>query len=178
MAENITIARPYAEALFDLAHSGGSLNDWAARMGIMAQVAAHPDMVDAIANPNLPASQLYAVFAGACGENLTAEAQNLVRLLIENRRLSLLPEIRSIFEDLKRDSEGQVEAQITSAFPMEESQVQALVGDLEVRFKRRVRPQVNVDPELLGGVRISVGDEVIDGTVRGKLSAMATALKI
>lgn len=178
MAENITIARPYAEAIFDLAHGTGKLDDWASSLGIMAQVAQHPDMHTAIANPNLPADQLYGLFAAACGDSLSAEAQNLVRVLIENRRLTLVPEIKDMFEGLKRESESQVEAHITSAFPMDEAQVQTLVKDLEARFKRKVQPQVAVDSSLIGGVRISVGDEVIDGTVRGKLSAMASALKI
>lgn len=178
MAEKITIARPYAEALFDLAHSAGKLGEWNQRIDIMAQVVADPAMAEAIGNPNIPADQLYAVFSASCGDALNAEAQNLVRVLIENRRLTLLPEIKALFDDLKRDSEGQVEAHITSAFPMDDAQVQSLVKDLEARFKRRVQPQLAVDPELIGGVRVSVGDEVIDGTVRGKLAAMATALKI
>jgi len=178
MAENITIARPYAEAIFDLARGTGKLDEWAQRMHIMAQVASNPDMDDAIANPNLSGDQLYALFAATCGDALNGDAQNLVRVLIENRRLTLLPEITSLFEALKRESESQVEAHITSAFPMETSQVEVLVADLERRFKRKVQPQVVVDAELIGGVRISVGDEVIDGTVRGKLATMASALKI
>lgn len=178
MAEKITIARPYAEALFDLAKGAGKLDEWAQRIQIMAQVAGHPDMGNAIVNPNLPGDQLYGLFAASCGDALNGEAQSFVRVLIENRRLTLLPEIQSLFDELKRDSESQVEAHITSAFPLDASQVQTLVADLEARFKRKVQPQVAVDAELIGGVRISVGDEVIDGTVRGKLATMASALKI
>jgi len=178
MAEKITIARPYAEALFDLARGAGKLTEWADRISIMAQVAEHPDMAATIGNPNLPAKQLYELFAAACGDALSAEAQTFLYVLIENRRVTLLPEIRTLFQDLKRDSESQVEAYITSAFPMDASQVDVLVADLEARFKRKVLPHVSVDPELLGGVRVSVGDEVIDGTVRSKLTAMASALKI
>jgi F-type H+-transporting ATPase subunit delta len=132
-------------------------------------------MRTAIGNPNLSADQVYGLFAGACGD-LALEAQNLVRVLIENRRLAMLPEIREIYEELKDEREGVVDALITSARPLDSGQVSALVAELERRFKRKINPQVEVDPELIGGVRMRVGDEVIDGSVRGKLAAMAVAL--
>jgi len=124
----------------------------------------------------LTAEQLYGLFASLAGEAVFAQSQNLIRVLIENRRLSLVPEIRDLFEDLKNEREGIVEAQITSAFPLEGASLATLVADLEQRFKRKVKPQVNVDATLIGGVRMQVGDEVIDGSVRGKLAAMAVAL--
>ncbi|MSQ60376.1 MAG: F0F1 ATP synthase subunit delta [Betaproteobacteria bacterium] len=177
MAEIITIARPYAEAVFDLANAYGKLNEWSQRLDTMAAVAGDARMRAVIGNPNISAEQVYGVFAASCGDALNTEAQSLVRVLIENRRLTALPEVKGLFDALKREREGQVEAQITSAFPLSEEQLAALVKDLEVRFKRKVQPVVSVDSELIGGVRVRVGDEVIDGTVRGKLAAMASALK-
>lgn len=177
MAETITIARPYAEAIFDLADGTGTLAEWSQRLANMATVAADTDMRGAIGNPNLSAEKLYGLFASLCGDSMNSEAQNLVHILIDNRRLTVLPEVKNIFESLKREREGQVEAHITSAFPMNEAQVNSLVQDLEARFKRKVQPVLSVDSELIGGVRVRVGDEVIDGTVRGKLAAMASALK-
>jgi F-type H+-transporting ATPase subunit delta len=97
-------------------------------------------------------------------------------VLIENGRLATLPEIRELYEELKNAREGVVEALITSAYPLDSGQLSTLVAELEQRFKRKVRPQVNVDAALIGGVRMQVGDEVIDGSVRGKLAAMAVAL--
>jgi F-type H+-transporting ATPase subunit delta len=175
MAENVTVARPYAEAIFALADGGGILDKWSRALAVMAAVAANPDMRNAIGNPNLSSEQVYGLFAGACGD-LALEAQNLVRVLIENGRLAMLPEVREIYEELKNDREGVIDVVITSAFPLDGGQVSALVADLERRSKRKVKPRVEVDSELIGGVRIRVGDEVIDGSVRGKLAAMAVAL--
>ncbi len=177
MAEIITIARPYAEAIFDLANASGKLNEWSQRLDTMATVAANSDMRAATANPNISADQVYAVFASLCGDVLNTEAQSLVRVLIENRRLTALPEVKVLFDSLKREREGQVEAHVTSAFPLADAQLAALVNVLEARFKRKVQPVVSVDSDLIGGVRVRVGDEVIDATVRGKLAAMASALK-
>jgi len=175
MAENVTIARPYAEAVFALADQGGALDKWSRTLAVMAVVAANPDLRAAIASPNLSANQVYGLFAGACGD-LATEAQNLARVLIENGRLALLPEIREIYEELKNEREGVMEAVITSARPLDRGQLSALVAELERRFKRKVNAQVEIDAELIGGVRMQVGDEVIDGSVRGKLAAMALAL--
>ncbi|MGH8632934.1 MAG: F0F1 ATP synthase subunit delta [Burkholderiales bacterium] len=175
MAENVTIARPYAEAIFALADTGGALDTWSRTLAVMGSVAANPELRAATANPNFSADQVYGLFAGACGD-LASEAQNLTRLLIENGRLAVLPEIREIYEALKNEREGVMDAIITSAFALDRGQLSALVAQLEQRFKRKVNPQVNVDAELIGGVRVKAGDEVIDGSVRGKLAAMAAAL--
>ena len=103
--------------------------------------------------------------------------QVCVRVLIENGRLTLAPEIRDIFLELKNEREGVVDAVIASAFPLDAAQTAALTADLERRFKRKMKLQVTVDKELIGGVRVQVGDEVIDSSVRGQLAAMASALR-
>lgn len=176
MAENATIARPYAEAVFQLADGAGALGKWSAALGRMAAIAANADMRAAIGNPKLGDEALYGLFASLAGEAMFAESQNFVRVLIENRRLELLPEISENFEELKNEREGTIEAAIASAFPLEGDTLKSLVVDLEKRFKRRIQPVVTVDKELIGGVRVQVGDEVIDGTVRGKLAALSTGL--
>ena len=175
MAEIATLARPYAEALFRLADGSGRLSAWSGTLARMAQVAAHPDMQACIGNPSLGSDQLYGLFASLSGE-LDAEAQNLLRVLIANDRLPLLPEIDAMFEALKNEREGVVDAQITTAFEFQDGQLASLVADLEKRFGRKINPQVTVDKNLIGGVRVVVGDEVIDGSVRGKLSAMQAGL--
>ena len=175
MAEIATLARPYAEAVFRLADGDGRLAAWSGTLARMAQVAAHPDMQACIGNPSLGSEQLYGLFASLSGE-LDAEAQSFLRVLIANDRLALLPEIDAMFEVLKNGREGVVDAQIATAFEFQGGQLASLVADLEKRFKRKINPQVTVDKNLIGGVRVVVGDEVIDGSVRGKLNAMQTGL--
>ena len=176
MAENATLARPYAEAVFRLADAGGTLSAWSDTLRILAQVVAHPDMQECLAKYDLTAAQLRELFLSLCPGDLSAEAKTFVGLLIEYDRLTLLPEIFEQFETLKNEREGVVEAQIISAFELEGAQLAGLVADLEKRFKRKINPQVSIDRELIGGVRVVVGDEVIDGSVRGKLNAMAAGL--
>jgi F-type H+-transporting ATPase subunit delta len=176
MAEIATLARPYAEAVFKLADEGSRLGDWSGWLRTMAQVAGNADMQSCMGNPQVSAGQLYELFLAACRAELPAEAKNFAQILISNRRLGLLPEIRDQFEALKLEREGVVDADIESAFPLDDAQVAALVADLERKFKRKVSPRVRVDRELIGGVRVTVGDEVIDGSVRSKLAAMATAI--
>ncbi len=177
MAETATIARPYAEAVFGLADKAGTLAKWSQWLAAMAAAAAHPEVRRVIGDPKVREDQLYGLFASLAGADMPAEAQNLVRVLAANDRLTLLPEIRGQFEALRHEREGVVEAEIATAFPMQNGQLEDLVQDLERRFRRKVQPRVTVDKELIGGVRIAVGDEVIDGSVRGKLADMASALK-
>ena len=177
MAEAATIARPYAEAVFGLAEKAGAFAPWLERLAIMARVAAHPEMRECISNPNFGAKQLYDLFMELCKEDFPVDARNFVRVLIANDRLALLPEIHRQFVELKNELEGVVEAEIRTAFPLDNAQINGLVADISRRLKRRVQPRVALDKELIGGVCITAGDEVIDGSVRGKLEEMAAALK-
>ena len=177
MAESATIARPYAEAVFGLSEKAGTSGKWLGWLATMAQVAGNPEMRECIGNPNVGANALYDLFIALCKEDFPVEARNFVRVLIANDRLALLAEIHAQFAELKNDKDGVVEAEIRSAFPLDNAQVNALVADVSKRFGRRVQPRVTLDRELIGGVRITVGDEVIDGSVRGKLDGMASALK-
>lgn len=177
MAENVTLARPYAEATYQLAVAGNALDDWAALLERMAQVSAHPEMRVCIDNPRLPANDLTQLFLDAVGGNLTNDQKNFARLLIDNERLGVMSEIGDLFLELKHAHEGVKDAQITSAFALEGAGLAQLVANLEQRFQCRIQASVSVDPELIGGVRIAVGDQVIDASVRGKLAAMSVALQ-
>ncbi|CAG0949259.1 F-type H+-transporting ATPase subunit delta [Rhodocyclaceae bacterium] len=176
MAENITLARPYADAAFQLARTTGALGPWQQALDRMAAVAADAQMVECIDNPRLQSSQVAQLFLDVIG-TVSAEQQNFVRLLVDNERLQVLPEIRDLYVELKNGQEGVKEADIASAFPLDDATLKNLVAELEARFQCRIQATVSLDPELIGGVRIAVGDQVIDASVRGKLAAMATALQ-
>jgi F-type H+-transporting ATPase subunit delta len=176
MAENITLARPYADAAFQLARATNALGPWQQALDRMAAVAADAQMVECIGNPRLLSAQVAQLFLDVVG-SVSAEQQNFVRLLVDNERLQVLPEIRDLYVELKNGQEGVQEANIASAFPLDDATLKNLVAELEARFKCKIQATVSLDPELIGGVRIAVGDQVIDASVRGKLAAMATALQ-
>lgn len=173
MAETVTVARPYAEALFAMADKSGSLAVWSEALGQLAQFAQAPEMARILGNPKVTGAQFVDLFSSP---GMPAEANALLQMLTENRRLEALPAIRDLFEQLKAEREGAIDAEIETAFPFGAGELEALVADLERRFKRKIRPQVSLNQELIGGARVSVGDQVIDGTVRGKLEAMNAGL--
>ncbi|MEC5385007.1 F0F1 ATP synthase subunit delta [Uliginosibacterium sp. H3] len=177
MAENVTLARPYAEAVFALARDAGTLGPWADALQRLAAVAADPAARACLSNPRLTPAQLAQLFAESSGVSLSPEQHNFVSLLVENERAALLPEINTLFKLQKNVHEGVRDAQVTSAFPLDADAQARLAGDLETRFGTRLNVSVALDPELIGGVRIAVGDAVIDASVRGKLATMAAALQ-
>lgn len=177
MAENVTLARPYAEAAYQLALAGNALAGWSEALQRMLSVAEHPDMRLCIDNPRLPDQDLTRIFLDAVDGNLTSDQKNFARVLVANQRLGVMSEIRDLFLEQKNAHEGVKDARITSAFPLDTAGLAQLVADLEQRFKCRIQATVSVDPELIGGVRIAVGDQVIDASIRGKLAAMSIALQ-
>lgn len=178
MAENLTLARPYAEAAFALARvDGRSLKTWSDSLAHLATVTSRAELRECIGNPRLSPKQLEALCLEVAGSALSAEQQNFVRVLIANGRLGVVSEIAELYEGLRNTHEGVKDAEIVSAFPIDDVALKALVVELERKFGRRIQATVTLDPQLIGGVSIAVGDEVIDASVRGKLAAMATALK-
>lgn len=175
MAELATIARPYAEALFRVAQSG-NIAAWSDLVSEMAAVAALPDVKSFASNPKISDQQVAETFLSLLKSNVTPEAKNFVAMLVENGRLTLLPEIGSQFHALKNAAEGAADAEITSAFELTDAQVKDLVATLEKKFGRKLNPTVKVDSALIGGVRVAVGDEVLDTSVRAKLQKMHAAL--
>jgi F-type H+-transporting ATPase subunit delta len=176
MAENVTVARPYAEAAFAMAKSGAALAVWDSALARMATVSADAQMQECIDDPRIPPKTLGDLFLGVCGE-LTEEQKSFANLLVENRRLKVLPEISELFEQLKNAEEDTREAIVSTAFPLNDAQVNNLVADLERKFGCKIKATIEIAPELIGGVRIALGDQVIDASVRGKLAAMAVTLK-
>lgn len=175
MAEIATVARPYAEALFRVAQAG-NLAQWSDLVSEMAQVGANADVLAYARNPKVSDSDIAATIQSLLKSPLTPEAKNFLDMLLANGRIELLPEIGTQFAQLKNLAEGAADADITSAFELSAAQVSELVATLEKKFSRKLNPTVTVDPSLIGGVRVVVGDEVLDTSVRAKLQTMRTAL--
>lgn len=176
MIPTATIARPYAEAAFRLAQEHGTLSAWSDMLAFAGALAADGRVQERIADPNLSPAQLQALFFGLCGDRLDHMGKNFVTVLVDNDRLTLLPEIASMFEDLRAEAEGVLDARIVTAFPLTEDQVEGLVGRLEAKYRRKVSATVEVDNSLIGGVTLYVGDQVLDDSVRAQLQSMASAL--
>ncbi len=176
MAELTTVARPYAQAVFERAQETGRLADWSDELHFAAAVAADPQMADIIESTRLTKAELAELFIGVCAERLSDDARNLVRLLAENRRLVLLPEIAAVYEVLRAAAERTVEAEMVSAYPLDDAQRGRIAEALKARLGRNVTLSATVDESLIGGAIIRAGDLVIDGSVRGKLGRLASAL--
>ncbi|MEZ5738950.1 MAG: F0F1 ATP synthase subunit delta [Burkholderiaceae bacterium] len=177
MAEALTIARPYAEAAFKLALESGDLPAWSGALARLAQVA-QADEARQIANsPSLTPAQVSGILADTAGD-LSTDQKSFVRTVAENGRLGVLPEIAAHFARLRNEQEGAVDATVQSAFALSDAQTADIQAILEKKYGRKVSLQVELEPELIGGVSIRVGDEVMDASVRGKLSQLAGALKV
>jgi len=179
MAELATVARPYAEALFRVAQAGkesSNLAAWSELVSELAQIGSHPEVQAYARNPKVSESDVAATILSLLKSPLNEEVKNFVTMLIENGRISLLPEIGAQFHALKNGLEGAADAEITSAFDLSEGQTAELVATLEKKFSRKLNPAVTVDPSLLGGGRVGVGDQVLVTSVRAKLQQLHAVL--
>jgi len=177
MAESVTIARPYAQAVFRLAREGKALTAWSDRLQRLAAIAQDPEMAKVVGNPKFSAGQVAELFVSLTGESGNKELTSFIGILAENERLGVLTQIQEIYEQLKSGDEGVKDAIVTSAYPLDDAQLKNLMSQLESHFGSKLQPRVEVDATLIGGIKVAVGDQVLDASVRGKLDAMATALK-
>jgi F-type H+-transporting ATPase subunit delta len=177
MAEPTTIARPYAEAAFALAREADALSAWSSMLRYASTVVADPAMARSLDNPKFNAGDKESLILSVCGDKLDAMGRRFMKVLVEADRLAVLPQVAALFEHLKNDAEGVATARIDSAFPLTDTQVAELKGALEKRFGKMIEATVNVDPELVGGARITVGDTVIDASVQAQLQSMANQLR-
>lgn len=179
MAELATIARPYAEALFEAAQSEsqpGVLAAWSGYLHKLAQVASYPDVQSLALNPKVSSGTVASLLLSAIQVRVPESVENFVRAIVDNHRLTALPEAAHQFDALKNAHDGIADAEIVTAFPLGNQELAALVAGLERKFKCQLKPTVSVDPSLIGGVRVSVGDEVLDASVRAQLAQMQAAL--
>ncbi len=176
MAELATIARPYAEAAFTLAKQRGELAEWSAMLSLMVSVYGDPVFQSAIGAPSVTSDDIERLMLAICGERIDGNARNFIQLLIENGRLSTIREVHKLYERLKSEDEGVVDAHIASAYPLQDQQLEKIVTLLAKRYSKKISPTVNVDEDLIGGIKVQVGDKVWDASVRGRLQEMAVAL--
>ena len=176
MAEILTIARPYAHAAFLFADSHQALKEWSGMLEFLAVVAADPEMTELIENPRMTETQIAELFIGIGADRLDDNCHNFIRLLAENRRLKLLPEIAALFEIQRRDAEKSIRAELITAFPVTAAQQAAVTAALKQRLGREIELECITDATLLGGAIIRAGDLVIDGSVLGKLERLGNSL--
>ena len=177
MAEPSTVARPYAEAAFKLAEEADALDKWSDMLSALALIGQDERVQRAASNPNLSDDQVAGLFIAILAGRLSGEGENFVRVLAHNKRLELLPRIEEQFEALKNERQGVVEAQVQTAFELDDAQLHDLVERLERKIGRKVRAKIEISKDLIAGVRILLGDKVIDGSARAQLAALETALK-
>jgi len=177
MAEISTIARPYAEALFSAAREkAGAAGDWTPALDALAALVANRQVAEAISDPKLSDANRFALLSGMAGRALPGPVGELLKLLIENNRVSALPQVALQFHALKNADEGAADCIIESAFAMDPGEVASLVTALAKKFPFHLKPEVRVNPQLIGGVRVTVGDRVLDNSVRARLDAMQARL--
>ena len=177
MAELTTLARPYAKAAFEHAQAHQQLANWSAMLGLAAAVSIDDTMQRVLKAPRLTSTEKATTFNEVCGDKFDAQAQNFIRVIAENDRLALLPDIFALFELYKAEQEKSIDVDVTSAFALSDEQQDKLAKVLSARLGREVRLHAAEDATLIGGVLIRAGDLVIDGSVRGKLAKLAEALK-
>jgi F-type H+-transporting ATPase subunit delta len=174
MAELATIARPYAEALFKAARADLQAAD--AWLQPLAQVSSHPQLQAFAANPKVSSAQVFELLTGVAKVTLPENGKNFLETVIDNGRVSALPEIAAQFRTLKNAQSGSSDAIVQSAFPIEGAALADVSALLEKRFGRKLNAKVQLVPELIGGIRVVVGDEVLDTSVQSRLEQMKTAL--
>ena len=175
--ERATLARPYAEAIAKLAAEANAWDAWAHRLDLLSAVAADEQVQALVGNPSVDGDRVAELVLAVCGDQLGSEGANLVKMLVENKRLAVAPEIAAQFQVLKAAQEGELTAHITSAYELTAEQLSNLVAKLETKFGRKIIATQSTDPDLIGGVVIQVGDEVMDASVRGGLETLGVTLK-
>lgn len=176
MAERKTLARPYAEAAFQLAQERNELKPWGDMLAIAAVAAADDKVKAAAHNPSVNRSAIAELFESIIGKSIAKDGSNLIRLLLENGRIELLPEINELFREFRAEAEGRVEAEVLSAYKLTAAQSKAIAEGLKRRLGREVDIVSKVDTSLVGGVIIRADDLVIDGSVKGYLQSLSSQI--
>jgi F-type H+-transporting ATPase subunit delta len=177
MAEFATLARPYAQAVFELAVEASNLDEWSNNLNFLATVVKDPTMATVIANPEVGNNTLTRLLLDIGDRYLSEPGKNLVKILVDNHRLPVMPQIALQYEQLKAQHMGHIQVEIASVFPVEPQQQQEIESILQKRFSKAVDITTSIDKTLLGGWLIRTGDEVIDLSIKGHLQRLAFELR-
>lgn len=176
MAENSTLARPYAQAAFEVAAKSGNFESWSKMLELLAQVVRDERVRPLLSSPKLTDDKRVEMLSTIAGDHLSAEGKNMVNVLAHYGRLTVLPEIAARFEELRAEAEGVLDVEVTSHTPLDAEYQARLSASLKQRLGRDVRLHLDTDESLLGGAIIRAGDLVVDGSVRGRLEKLAGVL--
>ena len=176
MQENTTVARPYAQAVFETASEESKLTEWSEMLGLLEAVVTDTQMKSVLTSPKLDAAALSDFIQSVCGDALSETGSNLVKVLADARRLSLIPELGKLFEQLRAEAEGVIEVGVTSAYELAPEQQATISEAMAKRLGRKVEIINDIDDSLIGGVVIRAGDTVIDASIKGRLKAMASQI--
>jgi F-type H+-transporting ATPase subunit delta len=176
MSELTTAARPYANAVYQVASQAAKLADWGDVLALLAAVVADATMAEKLSSPQLSKTQKGELLLAVVGDKLSTEQKNMVLLMAENNRLTLLPTVAELYEEHRAEAEGQIEAVVTSAFPLTDEQSASIATTLKNKTGREVTITATTDASLIGGVIIKAGDIIIDGSMKTRLAALASTL--
>ncbi|MBI3188666.1 MAG: F0F1 ATP synthase subunit delta [Gammaproteobacteria bacterium] len=176
MSDLITAARPYARAVFELAQSESSFAVWSDALGLMSALVTHANMREMLDSPKIGADKKAQLLIDVCDGKLKPAQQNLLRMLAENGRFALLPDISALYEMMRAEAESKIEAKVKSAHPLSDAQQQSIIAALKKKLGRDITLVTEIDATLIGGVVIRAGDLVIDGSAQAKLASLGQAL--
>ena len=176
MAEQVTVARPYAQAIFELAQAEGALPRWSEMLGNLVEIVSVSEVWEVINSPHLTRRAIAELLSEVGGERFTAEFKSFIGVLADNRRLTVVPEIAALYARMRADAESRITAEVVAAQELSEAQKAKIADSLSKRLGREVELSCSIDTELLGGAVIRAGDLVIDGSARGKLEKLAATL--
>lgn len=178
MSELSSIARPYAQAVFELARESDRFEHWSSNLSQLSELVEHPDLAIVIRDPRIARNMVLNLILEVASDNLDEQSKNLVRILIHYRRLPSLPLIAQQFESLRAEHEGIVEAQIEIAYELDQQQQDSLIDAMQRQLGRKVRLTSCVNTDLIGGAVIRAGDWVIDGSIKARLQKLASSLGV
>ena len=173
MSELATLARPYAEAVFKRAKELGNSQEWSDTLAFLSAIMQDESLAAIVNNPRVGEDKLTALLLDICQDQITGEANNFLKLLIENGRLKLLPQIAELFENYKADDEGYVDVDVITAYALTKAEEQSFATSLKKKLNKKINIHASVDKTLIGGFLVKSGDSVIDGSISGQLQQLA-----